>query len=304
MTRELKFGYLPLDLNFEVEGLSVSTIQNRPLPDDGWIVGGWFFGNKNPFNLPMTHCIRSSNESSDTFLKFVVRIMSFFAGMRLTTEAYGFKANTPIKNGSFVDFISHPQDLQIAVQLAGRYWSQHGRELAKKLDYLIHVYFLAQEKGLWGYERLPLQYAAFDLASQICADHKDFKLKSCGSTACRFFATMEKLGVRVPESMQLNGECKKSLSGKSKKTGSCCAKSLFVECRNELVHEATILGSPIGYVATEDQLNQLDVQHSLSRLIVALFLGDQRNRVEYISSDYMQDRQRQSIKLEATQGVA
>ena len=62
------------------------------------------------FSLPKTHAIEHSSAEYSKQLIFHVWTLSFFKGMRLTTEAAGFLDSTVIKPGVLVDFVPVGQD--------------------------------------------------------------------------------------------------------------------------------------------------------------------------------------------------
>ena len=127
---EVEFGYYPSALSIDIGYIQVQTLPgikekvHAVTASDGvdaeWLyppaqmvhqIGGGI--QQKPyasriFGLPKTHVIRHAKIDGDDHLAFLVWVLSFFLGIRLTTTEMGYLDATPIKPGRLVDFaISH-----------------------------------------------------------------------------------------------------------------------------------------------------------------------------------------------------
>src|SRR5665811_1637141 len=115
---KMEFGFLPEKLDLAHGPVTVSTlpdflsskneIEKYTNKQSDWIYHGYAetrCAEERIFSLPKTHVIEHANAAGEQHLKFHIWALSFFVGMRLTTEENGFLDTTPIKKGVLVDFI-------------------------------------------------------------------------------------------------------------------------------------------------------------------------------------------------------
>lgn len=182
----LEFGYLPKAVDVGGSDWSIATLPGLA-EKEAWVRGhpnirqGEFYpGNRqweeqpsrkiseDPFSirifgLPKTHVLSLDASDDPEQLKFVIWVLSFFKGMRLTSESAGFIDATPISEGSLVDFHFRGK-VESIVALAQAFWLRERGDpwQAKRLVAAIHALFLAQRPNLMEFEKFVLTYAALD----------------------------------------------------------------------------------------------------------------------------------------------
>ena len=189
--RSKKFGFCPEHLRIDAGPIKV-----RPLPDFEAIVdhsstwedveNGWIYASpkevqdfltrkvhESPysarvFGLPKTHVIEHEDATADDHLVFLVWALSFFLGMRLTTEKRGFLDATPLRKGVLVDFTLVGQSLIRALELADSFWTDRPVETrdAKRFEAAVHALFLGQYPQALQFERFIYVYTAIDAVLQ------------------------------------------------------------------------------------------------------------------------------------------
>lgn len=115
----MEFGFYPLGLDITDTRFSIKSHPDRDkrvsnVRNDSAAVNGWFYASLmdrrsengdiiSPpgriFGLPRTHMITITNVANKEEVKFVIWCLSFFLGLRLTTEECGFLDATPIERG-------------------------------------------------------------------------------------------------------------------------------------------------------------------------------------------------------------
>lgn len=188
---EAKFGYLPERLDVTAGDLSITTLPNldetvsfvnrhENIRKD-WLYAGNartvnFLGigesiepySGRVFKLPKTHVISHLLSESLPHLKFHVWVLSFFNGMRLTTEAAGFLDSTPTKKGKLVDFIVLGDAASI-IDLAETFWQKNPQNpiQAKRFSAAVHALFLSQNPQNMQFEQFIYLYTALDACFAI-----------------------------------------------------------------------------------------------------------------------------------------
>ena len=115
---QVEFGFFPKRLDIQGAGWSIATLpqfdeaMSRCVNDPN-VKDGWIFSNLDPvshystarlFNLPKTHSI--SHQSGDVDrITFILWVLSFLNGIRLSSRPNGFVDSTPVETGKLVDFI-------------------------------------------------------------------------------------------------------------------------------------------------------------------------------------------------------
>ena len=187
-----KFGFYPERLQSNAGPIKV-----RPLPefqatvDDSstWeeVESGWIYAppqgvrdfltgkvrelpySARVFGLPKTHVIKHKHATGDDHVVFLVWALSFFLGMRLTTEEAGFLDATPIEPRQLVDFVPVKQSLTRAVELADSFWksAQWGPENALRFAAGVHALFLGQYPRALQFEKFIYLYTAIDACYRL-----------------------------------------------------------------------------------------------------------------------------------------
>lgn len=192
--RSEKLGFFPEHLRIDA-----GPIQVRPLPElrsivdesSSWegVENGWIYAPPRPkrdflsgqvreppysarvFGLPKTHVIEHRQATDEDHLCFLVWVLSFFVGMRLTTEEAGFLDATPIRQGMLVDFALVGQSLSRALELADSFWRGNLRKPknASRFAAAVHALFLGQNPQALQYERFLYLYTALDACYSLAA---------------------------------------------------------------------------------------------------------------------------------------
>jgi hypothetical protein len=177
MTR-FEFGFLPLRLGISVGDITIETRTDfdeiaADLAEWGGIDGDWIYAPPQQlvtfpgrqlrelpypsrvFGLPKTHIISLDADEDSVRLHFLMRALSFFLGMRLTTTEAGFLDTTPIKPGLLTDFSVPERDLPKALGLANAFWDVHRAEPppVKRFGAAVHALFLRQSHHSFQFER-------------------------------------------------------------------------------------------------------------------------------------------------------
>lgn len=249
---EKKFGFYPHPLAIEAGEIKVSTLPDldktvNEVNSYKYIEKDWLYASPQyernffsgrvrelpyagrVFGLPQTHTIKHLNAKSEEHIDFLVWVLSFFTGMRLTTTAAGFLDATPIKESMLVDFL--PTDLSKALILADDFWNKNGNECCLLFTAAVHAMFISQNPRNLPFEEFIYAYLAIDtcyaLTKRLHLLNKKNKFRK------RIHQMCNTLGVQVPK--WGNPEHDK-----------------VPDIRNKTLHEALFMEKPLGFaVCTE-----------------------------------------------------
>ena len=184
--REREFGFYPHALEIDIGAARVRCLSGwedgvQAVSSDVSMVDGWIYApqqrtkdvltgevREQPFpsrvfGLPKTHVVEYEEGTSQGHLDFLVRSLSFFVGMRLTTTDAGFLDATPVKPGKLVDFVPVGETLRRGMELSDRFWlrNQTTPHKARQYQAAIHALFLSQnprslERCLWTHPSVSL----------------------------------------------------------------------------------------------------------------------------------------------------
>lgn len=286
---KLEFGYLPTKLDVGGADWSISTlpdldaqvawVEDHPNIREGWIYPGnrqrqeWPSGktSEDPFNirvfgLPKTHVLSLDASDDIEHLKFVIWVLSFFYGIRLTSETNGFLDAATSSPGMLVDFIIGTS-AESAVALAKAFWttSVDDPAQAKRFAAAVHVLFMAQGKQLLQFERFIYSYTALDACFALL---KNGKSRTGGDSnhAKRTQWMCEKTGVPVPDWASVGPNGSTQISA----------------LRNDAMHEALFAGAPFGFELIEDSVKRnlpLEMKHLTCRLLASIIGVADKNYV-------------------------
>ncbi|MCY4584597.1 MAG: hypothetical protein OXB98_01020 [Bryobacterales bacterium] len=229
------------------------------------------------FGLPKTHWIEHDAATGENHLDFILWVLSFFVGMRLTPDEAGFLDATPLKPGKLVGFILLGSSHSHAVRLADDFWLENINDprRAQRFVAAVHALFLSQNPQLLQFERFVYLYMAIDacysLAASLFPPQK----------TCRHYRRIEwmcnQFNVVTP------AWANPAAPGGVKVSA----------IRNNTIHEALYMGGPLGFeIYTECNL-VLQMQALVCRLLVALIGGI---GLAYVRSP-VTDRQIQGLDL-------
>lgn len=299
-----KFGFYPRPLDFDAGPVRIRSLHDLDQIVDSVVTceqveNGWFYAplqrvqefvsggvrtypfSARVFGLSKTHSIEHEVVTGEEHLDFHVWVLSFFAGMRLTTTDAGFLDGTPLKPGSLVDFVLVDTELGRAVELAERFWcSNRGcPRNTRLLAAAIHALFLGQYRQALQFEEFIHLYTAIDACYALTVAQR--RPKGSCSHAKRIEWMCDELGVVAPAWAE-------SAGGK----GGTVVSGL----RNSALHEALFLSEPLGFavhgVDTGENLT-LEMIALVCRLLVALLGGKDDS---YLQAP-VNTRQRQGLRL-------
>lgn len=222
------------------------------------------------FPLPKTHLIEHQDSAEVDYLDFIVWVLSFFVGMRLTTTEAGFLDATPARRGVLVDFVLVGQSLIRALELADSFWTKNRPKTrnAKRFEAAVHALFLGQYPQALQFERFIYLYTAIDACYRLTADLRNFRDSHPHSRRIKWMC--EELGVQTPAW----AESSKANRGATRVS----------PIRNDALHEALFMGRPFGFAVHRFNPDgkiefpiDSEMRNLVCRLLVALIGGnDQR----------------------------
>ena len=181
------------------------------------------------FPLPNTHVIKSKRIKDERYIDFLIWVLSFFVGVRLTTVATknGFIGYAPLKRGYLTDFFCG--DLCSAIDLGRKFWRSdtYGKANSKNLVSALHTLYIMQKP-----HQLQLQFEEF-IYSYLAID-------TCYSIVERMNTKKE----NIPHSERVGWMCKKlkikipDWAKCKKKKGSKKKYSKLSVLRNKVFHES------------------------------------------------------------------
>ena len=182
------------------------------------------------FPLPNTHVIKSKRIKDENYIDFLVWVLSFFVGVRLTTvaEKNGFISYAPLKRNYLTDFSCY--DLCSAIDLGRKFWRSNSKASSRKLVSAIHtLYFMQKPPELQlQFEEFMYSYIAIDTCYSI-VKRKNPPKKSISHNE-RIKWMCKELKIKVPD------------WAKYRK----CKKSKLSNLRNKVFHEGLYAGGLLG----------------------------------------------------------
>lgn len=312
-----EFGYYPERIEIENERFSIQTlpnfheevakVKNDPNVHNGWMYPGAqqnvnFSGvtssrpyNARVFGMHNTHELTLHKSDNIEDIDFVVWCLSFFTGMRLSKDKYGFLDATPVKKGHLVDFVLSQCTIEDAIELALDYLETERSNFraTKRVKAVIHSLFLAQYPQSLSFERFQYLYMSLDSCYKLIEEKSSPKPNRGLSHAARVQWMCEQFNICIPDWA--------ITKKKSKNNGSKLYEASEIsEVRNDTLHEALFFDEPLGFAIYNNnhpdgkQINViLEMQHLICRLLVCI-LG--RSDTDYVQS-CINDRQRKGLRL-------
>lgn len=288
---QLEFGYLPEDINVRGPDWSISTLPGldavmSAVSGHADVRDRWTYPNhggiipKHPslariFSMPKTHVIEHRSGDTDR-VKFLIWVLSFFKGIRLTSEVAGFLDATPVEKGMLVDFIPIGK-IENAVELAEAFWTDNRHEplQTKRLQAAIHTLFLAQNRHLLQFEKFIYLYATVDACSAILravspppngTRHGELVKWICDELGlpCPVWATT--LPTYLPKK-----------------------KTEVSILRNDVLHEALFEGEPLGFALEAKSLDRnlpIEMRNLTCRILAHIMQVPDRSYIEMPTDIY------------------
>ena len=264
----LEFGFYPHKLDIIQGPVTISTLADLAKKEneikeslnvrDGWIYPGNAYPHR-VFPLPKTHTIEHSSTNDPEHLKFHIWALSFFTGMRLTTEEAGFLDATPIKKGMLVDFGIAFKEIPLAIELAEQFWRQNqtkGKQVqTDRFCAAVHALFVSQNPQHLQFEQFIYLYTALDACFRVLWETKPETGKEPSHTR-RLEWMCNRFDIPVPEwaDMGANGSTE------------------VAALRNGAIHEGLFIGQPLGF-AMEGSEADRNLTLEMERLVCRLLAG-------------------------------
>ncbi len=308
MTTGIDFGFYPEPLDFTVGDITVATLDGleqkvEQVTKSGLVERGWRYAppaaskdfmsglvrtlpyNGRVFGLPQSHSIRHTTATDPEHLRFLVWMLGFIQGIRLSDTEAGFLDATPIRPGTLHDIVWLGKSDQRALAIADAFWRQHATNprIAKGVMGIVHSLFLSQTPTLLDFEEFTYLYVALD--------------------GCHFVWST------------INGPSKAYVTHKQRIASLCAAFKCPVPAwadaqagtvatkRNETLHEGLFFDEPLGYAiyggaprasgAGSNQNTLLEMQCLVCRLLCGIVGFDDAS---YLSSP-VDTRQRHGVRL-------
>jgi hypothetical protein len=223
MTVEVEFGYYPESIIVDTESIKIKNLPelDRKIAEvsgSSHVEGDWIYAphgtilNSNGrtierpyqariFGLPKTHSFEHSRTDDEGQAVFLLWVISFILGIRLTSTQAGFLDATPIRPGTLVDFILVPMKEQIrrSLELAEVFWADNrtDREYAKGFTAAVHALFLGQSPQHLQFESFMFLYIGLDACYALAA--KLGKVRGRLPHKRRIGAMCDAFAIRTPE---------------------------------------------------------------------------------------------------------
>lgn len=301
----MEFGFYPLGLDLTDTRFSITSHPDREqrvrnVSNDSAVINGWFYASlmerrgengeiigppRRIFGLPRTHTITITDVANEEEVKFVIWCLSFFLGLRLTTEECGFLDATPIERKKLNDFFAGESSIKAGVNLAIQFVDKHtddARSL-KRIEAIIHALFMAQNPQALCFERFQYLYMALDACYR------------------QVFGPRTKESPDITHNKRIEWLCNQFnivVPPWAKNQGGTMGP-LSCTTRNDSIHEALFFDEPLGFsvfggnVQPNDDGIILQMENIICRVLVAL-LG--KPNAKYVTTPYA-DRQYASLDL-------
>lgn len=270
----MKFGFLTDKTPFEFSRFKIVPVPEfddilRVFYESENVSQGWFYGlgeelkksskenkdfdNRGPrvcssfFNMKPTHQITSNSHSDDDYLRFLILGYGFLQGLYLTPEDYSYLGRTAYELGKLngLRLSVSGNDHVNGMECINKFYNDSSIEQRKQMFACIHWYLIGQGYQ-FGWDKFDAQYKVLDGIFRLSG------IKS-GNHAGRPIELAKKYNLKLPSWAELNTTGKQSKLSKQ---------------RNELVHEATYGGHPIGYLYPDENYS-LELRSFNTKLISA-----------------------------------
>lgn len=217
------------------------------------------------FELPETHRLVTLGRANDPeFGEFLILILGFVLGLRLTIKGTGHLQATPHEVGTLVSFRPTRREVGKVLEHATLFWDNHPPEMRKLLFGAVHYFLIAQGYG-HQHERFAWMYTVMDNLHRV-AWHTNATYQGAiqlkGQHSERPKALSSVFGSPLPASFI-------DPSGRANNV------DRLVLVRNELIHEARWAGEPLGYaVSGEGHDLFMEMTFFCSQIILGLLDAD------------------------------
>lgn len=268
----MKFGFLIDKTSFECSCFRVAPLSEfdcvmEEFYQSAHVSNGWFYGpeqelkkttnesrkfkERGPINclsffrISTTHEI-TSNACSEEHLRFLILGYSFLQGVYLTPEGYLNLGRTAYKPGKLNGLRLSGDDYVNGMEAINQFYLSNNCEVRKQMFASIHWHLIGQSY-YFDWDRFDSQYKTLDGLYNISGVKAAFH-------AGRPVELARKYNLKLPSWAKLDSTGKKSVLSTQ---------------RNELVHEATYGGNPIGF-SYPDENYSLELTSFNTKLIAAM----------------------------------
>ena len=187
MPTELRFGFYPKNLDFAAGDVTISTldaleVKIKDVTESGRVEHGWYYSppaavkdimsgvmrtlpyNGRVFRMPKTHALYHATSTDPEHLSFLVWVLGFVLGIRLSETEAGFLDATPIDPGTLHDIVWLSESESRALAIADTFWrlNSSNSRIPKGVAGIIHSLFLSQMPTLLDFEKFTYLYIALD----------------------------------------------------------------------------------------------------------------------------------------------
>jgi len=250
----MNFGFYPLPLDLTAGDVAIKTLDDldskvTALRDSEGIEGDWCHAppqevqgftpgvvrvmpySSRVFGLPHTHSVAHASSTDPERLRFLIWMLGFIHGLRLTDTEAGFLDATPIKPGILTDIVWRGDSHVKAVTIADVYWQKHAANprIAKAMTGVVHSLFLSQTPRLLEFEAFIYLYIAMEGCHAVwCYMNNKNPLSYSHST-------------RIAN---LCAELKRPVPDWADKTK---GSDTIIKNRNDTIHEGLFFDAPLGF---------------------------------------------------------
>jgi hypothetical protein len=214
------------------------------------------------FELPPTHLLITPGRAYDAqYGEFIVLMLGFMYGLRLTVRGTGHLHPTPLREHSLVNFVPKRAEVLACLGKATVFWDSQRTDLRQLLFGAIHWYLVAQSHN-HQHERFAWAYTVLDnlhrVAWRTSPAYRALVPSELGGHGTRPSALAQVYGTPLPS----------AFAGSAGAPGTAAG---LVALRNQLIHEARWQGQPIGYAVFQVGHEViLNLQHFCSQIILGL----------------------------------
>lgn len=176
------------------------------------------------FGLPHTHSITCIDCDPER-LRFLIWIFGFFAGMATSPDPNPFINSTPVIHGELFDRYCFHSDMKQVVERAEAFWDRcdNHKNVLRTFANVIHTLWMAQSKTLLHFESFHYAYLCIDASWKL---------------------TLLLKGITGNRAKPRHGEVVARLADEWRMPDPNWSK--IVDLRNSLIHEADLMGRPLG----------------------------------------------------------
>jgi len=213
------------------------------------------------FMLRSTHYLKiHPNLDRPNMADFLVMVLGFFLGLKLSPAGMGHLHRTPRRTGYLVNFTDLGRDLERAMRRVIAFFHAHEpNPEALSLASAAFHWYLTSQSYYHAFEIFTFQYSVLDNVHRLT--------ELLGPT---YRAYQIKLHNQRPVSLSTFYNIPLPLEFQDTSTSSPNAKRL-ADVRNSLVHEARWLQQPLGYAVDDKSWNLLkNLEHFNSQLLLGV----------------------------------